>query len=683
MRSSSQATTSNAKPATAGRFSPAAALLAEAENLRVLLTWLPLWLLLALALAGQIIAYQTTHTYSIPVGSPGDQAYVRNFHGRLDDNGRPYRWSDVYGYIALPGLGGGRPFTVTLTLDPGRPAPVTVIVNGVPLYSKNTQPGWQIVSVAVDTRNPSALASRDTVIELRAPDYRLPDAPTEPKGVKVSSVVVEPASAGSFVAPSISRLALFEASLLLIYLFVGYALTGVLPRPRVRAWALLAGAIAAISLILWLASSHIAAGGAAPHIAVTAGSALVLLLGGELLAKRLAVNSTLVQRRVLGVTLAMAFALRYGGMALPQSVIIDMPWHMKWLTTLLAGNWQSLYFPGELSSVPREWGLSVLIPKSPLFYFVAAPFSTLPLDLETLVKWLICFIDCTLVLAVFVLARRLRAGISPALYASGLYAVMPLIFRAFAYGILPTIFAQWLATGALLFSLGATRSKWGIGRWLLYILLTVLSLLAFPTVAVFLSIVMVASAIIWVVPVAGVRLSARAGLRLVGALVLAWLLAVWAYYGLYIGLVASSVSALLTTKSGAGTTVRWPGGWPDLIAWTADYIVTLLPVLLALTGLLLLIARLKHKSVAARQTVWLLIAWAAIAPVFFIANYRVDMIGKHLFFTMIPVAAAGGVALWQLGRRGRWGYAFVALLFGTVAWQALVFWIDRLARAST
>ena len=33
-------------------------------------------------------------------------------------------------------------------------------------------------------------------------------------------------------------------------------------------------------------------------------------------------------------------------MALPQTVIIDLPWHMKWLHELLAGHWESLYFPG-------------------------------------------------------------------------------------------------------------------------------------------------------------------------------------------------------------------------------------------------------------------------------------------------------------------------------------------------
>src|SRR5204863_40780 len=200
--------------------------------------------------------------------------------------------------------------------------------------------------------------------------------------------------------------------------------------------------------------------------------------------------------RVLAMSLALAFVLRYGGMALPQSVIIDMPWHMKWLRTLLAGDWQSLYFPGGLSSVPREWGLDLLIPKSPLFYFAASPLGFLPFDLDTLVKWLICFIDSTLVFAAFWLILRVGG-------------------------------AKWAA--------------------------------------------------------------------------------VLAYYGLYVSPVLASAAALLSPQPGGGSTVRWPGGFAQLLAWTVDYLVSVLPALLALLGLALLLSRRWGGSLAphATRTLWL------------------------------------------------------------------------------
>ncbi|HST05780.1 MAG TPA: hypothetical protein VLQ48_13725 [Chloroflexia bacterium] len=162
----------------------------------------------------------------------------------------------------------------------------------------------------------------------------------------------------------------------------------------------------------------------------------------------------------------------------------------------------------------------------------------------------------------------------------------------------------------------------------------------------------------------------------------AWVLAVWAYYGLYISPVMTSVSALLAPKTGQEPTVRWPGGLPELAAWTADYVVSLLPIVLAVVGLALLFVR-KHRSPGARRALALLVLWALILPVFFLVNYKVDMIGKHLFFTMVPIAVAGGVALFALARRGRWGAALAGLGMALVAWQGIIFWIARLVGQSS
>jgi hypothetical protein len=165
-------------------------------------------------------------------------------------------------------------------------------------------------------------------------------------------------------------------------------------------------------------------------------------------------------------------------------------------------------------------------------------------------------------------------------------------------------------------------------------------------------------------------------------LVGAWVISLWAYYGLYISSVMTSVSALLTPKSGQETTVHWPGGLPELTAWTADYVVTVLPLVLAAMGFALLFMD-KRRSTAARRAVALLALWMLILSVFFLVNYKVDMIGKHLFFTMVPVAVAGGVALFAFARRGRWGAALAGLGVALVAWQGLIFWIARLVGASS
>jgi peptidoglycan/LPS O-acetylase OafA/YrhL len=90
-----------------------------------------------------------------------------------------------------------------------------------------------------------------------------------------------------------------------------------------------------------------------------------------------------------------------------------------------------------------------------------------------------------------------------------------------------------------------------------------------------------------------------------------------------------------------------------------------------------------RRSPERRRALLLLILWLAIAPVFVLVNYKVDMIGKHLFFTMLPVALAGGVMLFQLSRGGRWRATLAALAFATIGWQGLVFWVERLVRASS
>ena len=259
---------------------------------------------------------------------------------------------------------------------------------------------------------------------------------------------------------------------------------------------------------------------------------------------------------------------------------------------------------------------------------------------------------------------------------------MPLAFRAFAYGILPTIFAQWLAALLFLLVLWLASRHAHLASWLLVWLVATLTLLSFPTVALFVSLVL-AGYVAWLCLHRGLRrVTSRAYIVGVPAtLAVAWLVVVVAYYGLYISPVIASAGALLTPTAGQASTVRWPGGFVELLAWTSDYVVTVLPILLAVLGFALLIR--KGSSAMSSHALALLLAWVAITPIFVFANYRVDMIGKHLFFTMVPIAVAGGVALYYLGMRGRWGMLLASLALMLVAWQGIVFWIERLVRASS
>src|SRR5690242_4149854 len=93
-------------PADKPRITLRSLVVGEARTARRLLAYWPVWALLGLFILAVLVAYQTPRSYRVAVGSPSDEAYVRNFHTRLSDSTGQYRWSDVYGYVLFPGLGG-------------------------------------------------------------------------------------------------------------------------------------------------------------------------------------------------------------------------------------------------------------------------------------------------------------------------------------------------------------------------------------------------------------------------------------------------------------------------------------------------------------------------------------------------------------------------------------------------
>jgi hypothetical protein len=688
----------------------------EARILARLLIHPLLWVLLALTIGGAVLAYQVPHGYAIDVGSPADQAYVHNFHDRRDDAaGRTFRWSDAYGYVILPGTGGGVPFTITLTLNPERDqTPLTLIVNGETFVQRPFAAGWQTITLPVDASHAQALAARDLVIELRAPGFVSPDAPGETRGVQLDQVTVSPPGPG-FITPALGQLLYLAAVVLLVYLLLGRAVYPLEPArggrvfhrvPPVRAWvptlgagvvaAVLIGLLAAVHLPLTVATGQLVAAGGGTYT-----STYLLLILAEPLARRIT-PETRRGARAVAVLIAAAFLVRFGLVALPQTVIIDLPWHMKWLHELLAGHWESLYFPGALSSVPAEWGLQVLIPKSPLFYFVAAPLAVLPWNLEVSVKAFACLLEVSTILFCYGLLARFApalGGWRAGWWAGFAYAANPLGYRALAYGILPTILAQWL-TVAFFTLLLVWAARQFAGRqagavpaavqFALLLLLFAASLVAFPTIAVFNTGVVGLLGLIWLR-----GRYRRLGLPVLGLIAGAWVVALVAYYGIYVSefvnntlpeILAGPPVAAQGTAPPPSSTVHWTGPL-DLLGWTGAYLVSLIPLLGGLAGLGLLwtsrAAEVRTVIRPERLLAWLTAAWISVLFIFVVVNYRVDMIGKHLFYTMVPLSLGLGIFLWWLARRGGAARLFAVLTAGALAWTALAFWIARLVSAST
>ena len=213
---------------------------------------------------------------------------------------------------------------------------------------------------------------------------------------------------------------------------------------------------------------------------------------------------------------------------------------------------------------------------------------------------------------------------------------------------------------------------------LLLALLTA-ALIGFPTIALFTSLVLGILAVVWLRP-----RYCWAGAAVGGLLIVAWIGAIAGYYGVYIReLLTVTLPQLLGPASAARTaappTVHWTGPL-DLLGWTLTYLVSPVPLLLGGSGLLLLWRhawRARRQATVRGETLLaaLTAAWVPILPIFVLVNYRLDMIGKHLFYTMVPLALGGGIALAALAQRGRFGAWLAALLVATLAGSSLLFWL--------
>ncbi len=54
-----------------------------------LVLWLPAWVLPAVIVVFTVAVYQSPLNFTVDVGSPQDQAYMRNFHSRVTE------WQDT------------------------------------------------------------------------------------------------------------------------------------------------------------------------------------------------------------------------------------------------------------------------------------------------------------------------------------------------------------------------------------------------------------------------------------------------------------------------------------------------------------------------------------------------------------------------------------------------------------
>ena len=376
---------------------------------------------------------------------------------------------------------------------------------------------------------------------------------------------------------------------------------------------------------------------------------------------------------MLPALVSVAFMLRFGFSSLPQMNVIDLPYHLSGANS--NGGTPGLNRPGNYAGAARVEP-NVLIPKSPLFYMVLWPLGLFKgIDLGVAALFLVSLLDAAMVAVMFALVRR--ESLRAALWAAGFYAFMPLAFRAFAFGILPTIFAQaltlmvfWMALNVPAAGPRTRRTLWLIG----WVLLLTASLVAFPTALAFNSLVLVILAFGWLWrAVAGRRVS----FLLLGGLACALALSFVLYYGLYVSPLITSTLPAISGGVGLGGKDLWPGGVPDLLNWTANYLVVWFPWLLLPVSLALI---WPSRGTYTKRLSILLLAWLAVLLIGMLLNLRIDMIGKHLYYTLPAAAIASGLIVSRLWSRHSSAYVrlLVALTAISTLWLALAFMAGRI-----
>jgi hypothetical protein len=391
---------------------------------------------------------------------------------------------------------------------------------------------------------------------------------------------------------------------------------------------------------------------AATFCAIAAlGSGLAATLAGVAVVARRNQRATVPPPTAIAAT-AVGFVAFFASTAFP----LYRGGHFGFHTQIAEQIWQGRFllyylpFPGSMLSRQAQWG-DIVVPHPALFHTLVAPLAALPPPWFHLgVKLLLALWLAAIVLVAATLATAAggaSAGAWTAVLAAGL---MP-SFQLLGLGHLMTIlgcFAMALAMGFLIVRFDRLREPW---TWGAAVALLVFCFLAYTAGLLFAAFTLGAVLPFVLRSEPGTARSlAAAGLAAAAVAFLLYYVH-WAWPFL-----SQSVPRMLHgsgAPDGGGTPVlRRLLALPHKLGYS--YGSALIPVL-GLAGLA------RARSLRA----WpLLLAWAAVLPVFSVADLFFNLLLKHHYFTMVPVAVGGGLLLTALARRGAAGRVGACVLLG-------------------
>jgi hypothetical protein len=381
-------------------------------------------------------------------------------------------------------------------------------------------------------------------------------------------------------------------------------------------------------------------------------------------------------------------ALKLGGVAYPQLVVIDQPWHALRFNEVLTGRFMEIYRPasGGISEVPGHWGVQGQIPYPPFLYVFGLPFYLWPLGKELSFNIWSVLLDCARPLMVFFLARRLGANLRASLIAAAVMGLTASTYLLHSWGNWPTTVSQWCAFLFLVLLVARFRD---LRRpWVFVGLLPLLTvtMLLYTVTTVFLGMLLVIlfGALLWHGGAEEKRQLAPLAALIIGGSLIAF----FAYYVQFVGPLLTETLPSFGSSLGQGESL---GIERDSFAtYTGKYVGRLLyygvifSLLLTPLGVWRLL-RGEHNPLAGP----LLGSWFTILGAFFLIGHRIDMVDKELWFVVPALAICAGVACdaiiqwWRGFAAERWqrlplGPAVVGLYLAHLTLGGITLWLFRI-----
>ncbi len=396
--------------------------------------------------------------------------------------------------------------------------------------------------------------------------------------------------------------------------------------------------------------------------------------------------------------------LRGGGVLYPQAVIIDAPAHLLEINKITSGQILQQYTNRDLSKVPGQWNSSAIIPYSTISYFLLAPFAKLPIDPNISVNLVNVYLDALRVFIIFGLALALGVGTRAGLVAAGLYLLSPSSWRLNSWGNWPTTISFWLAILYVTLALVLYRDLGKRRVWLSLTALLTLTMMIYSVTAVFIGMLLYSWAFgLFFVIGRGDKLARQNGRRIFFSTTFAAIGAVVLYYWQFLPDISTTLTSFdQSMSSGAGLGGLGNRGFADYMWLYTDHVFNLygagalLALALAVYGWSLFAsAALRWREAGltldepeaelrSGRNLWLVGSWFALFVLFGVAQWKVDMVDKQVWFTLPLIVCLAGVAfvyLWDKLKTPTLLYGgrlLVLALTGWLTYSSITLWIYRI-----